>query len=197
MKFTKEQIMKIINEELEKILEQEPQPSSFPGPYIPRDQLRGSPSPAIENEASILNQLYQVNGNKPVYFQTDPYEGRDMEGNKIQGRMKKNPETGEYDFHEPDYGKYNLYIGEKSGLGYGINNKEGYELLKQGVTHLYFKKGDMYEPTLSNIGVDQLFSLNRHRKQMRRDAEYYGNYHYMPENLEEMVRKEIKKIEKE
>ena len=196
MKLTKEQVKNIIKEEMEKISEQA-DPSSFPGPYIPRDQLRGSPSPAIENEASILSQLYQVNGNKPVYFQSDPYEGRDMEGNKIQGRMKKNPETGEYDFHEPDYGKYNLYIGEKSGLGYGFGNKEGYQLLKQGVTHLYFKKGDMYEPTLSSIGVDQLFSLNRHRKQMRRDAEYYGNYHYMPENLEEMVRKEIEKIEKE
>ena len=32
---------------------------------------------------------------------------------------------------------------------------------------------------------------------MRRDAEYYGNYHYLPENIDEIIDEEVKNLEKE
>ncbi len=48
---------------------------------------------------------------------------------------------------------------------------------------------------IGNWSPKSIIGIHRHGKQMRRDAATYGNYNYMPENIDEMIDEEIKKME--
>lgn len=50
---------------------------------------------------------------------------------------------------------------------------------------------------IGNWSPDSIIAIHRTDRRMRRDAEYYGNYHYLPENIDEIIDEEIKNLEKE
>ena len=149
MKFTKEDIMKIIIEELEAVTEQ----SSSDVPFIEYEEAQD------DREAAILPQLRKANNDQPVFFTT---KIRDKEYSSV------------YTKYKPSSAKAREY--EKMGI------------------QLIWADGRY---GISNFSPKSIISIHKTDRRMRRDAEYYGNYHYLPENIDEIIDEEVKNLEKE
>ena len=162
MKFTKEELLSIINEELDAVLEQSDiedhdgdgaQGKGFPSdvPFIEYEEAKD------DTEAGILPQLRQANDNRPVFFMT---KIRDTDYPSVYTRYKP-----------------------------GIDDAKRYR--KMGVKLIWADS----RYGIGNWSPRSIIGIQKHKQRMRKDAEYYGNYHYMPENIDEMIDEEMQSME--
>ena len=162
MKFTKEELLTIINEELDTVLEQSDvedhdgdgaKGEGFPSdvPFVDYEEAKD------DSEAGILPQLRQANDNRPVFFMT---------------KIRDNDYPSVYTKYKP-----------------GTSDAKRYQ--KMGVKLIWADS----RYGIGNWSPKSIIGIHKTNQRMRRDAEIYGNYHYLPENIDEMIDEEMQSME--